>query len=221
MLVRFSERSWEWSPGTVAALALAGVQIALALAGMAHPTLLTLPFLLLLAALTIADAVLIAYASLPVEAKVMAVAAIGLALTGAAMIHGTVRPAAVTIPALASPDVMAGPGAIPPVSRTAGLTIAPGDDAVAAGFGTDVTRLVAEAGGDVVDPPEIAATISVDTDALGTAYRLVWSIRRGADRRWCGQSMVRHASREAAARAVAALIVAARSIPATEGLRCD
>ncbi len=221
MLVRMSERSWEWSPGTIAALALAGVQIALALVGMARPLLLTLPFLLVLATLTIAGAVLLVHASLPVEAKVMAAAAIGLALIGAAMIHGTVRSPMATIPVPPASETTADAGAIPPVSRARGLTIAPSDDAVAAGFGADVARLVAEADGDVSDPPKIAASIGVETDALGTVYRLVWSIRRGADRRWCGQSMTRHASREAAARAIAALIVAARSIPATEGLRCD
>ncbi len=223
MLVQASERSWDWSAGAVAALGLATVQIILALVTMAHPALQTMPMFLLLIVLTVANAVLVAYASLPIEAKVATIAAIGTALIGTAMVHGALRERMAGAPSLTAVEndtALAPNGPAPREPKVAGLTIT-SDDAAAAGFGADVARYVAEGDGGVADPPAITATIALDDDAQGTVYRIIWSVRRGADRRWCGQSAIRYASRDAAARAFAGMIATARSIPATEGLRCD
>lgn len=223
MLVRASDKSWEWSVGSVAALAVSGVQITLAMLAMAQPALQTLPVLLFLTALTVADAVLIACAGLPIGAKIMAIAAIGTALIGTAMVHGTLGQRMAALPA-ATPteEVQSAPATSEPRQRTVvGLTITTDGDALATAFGADVNLQVAQADGPVPSPPEVAATVDVDRDAGGIVYRMTWSIRRGADRRWCGQSIARHVSQSEAVRAFAAMIAAARAIPATEGLRCE
>ncbi len=224
MLVRASEKSWEWSVGAIAALALTAVQISLAMLAIAQPALQTLPIVLLLIALTIADAILVAYASLPIEAKIVLIAAIGTALIGTVIVHGALRQQMAAMPMITPADERVDPDATapaPPTPKVAGLAITTNGEAAAVGFGSDVNRLVAASDTEAPTPPEVTATIEVENDAGGTVYRIVWSLRRGADRRWCGQSIARYVSREAAAQAFASMIATARAIPATEGLRCE
>lgn len=215
-----AEQAVRWTSATLTATGVSLVQVIVAIAALTRPEWRTVPILVIVAALTLTAALSVIHATLPVEVKAVLLTAVCMTLLALAVVEDVFGLHA-TRDTLDAERVAAPPVAAPVPSSPARVTIAPVGGTDAAALGTAIDAQLAASGPVDSDAPEVTAEIAATGPGEAPGYRMLWSLRRGGEQRWCGQALIRTASRAAAAAGFAAMIARARAVPRLEPLRCE